>query len=55
MSGFVGISYKERLGKDQLFILEDWRLRGDLMEVFKIMRGIKKVVRIFFPGGNVKY
>eukprot|EP00061_Rhincodon_typus_P018853 g48208.t1 len=38
--GMEGLSYKERLG---LFPLERGRLRGDLIEVYKIMRGVDRV------------
>ena len=38
-----GVGYKERLNKLELFSLERWRLRGDLIEVYKIMRGIDRV------------
>ena len=34
------MSYKERLGRLGLF---PWRLRGDLIEVYKIMRGINQL------------
>ena len=40
LPGFDGLSYKERLG---LFSLERGRLRGDLIEVYKIMRGIDQL------------
>ena len=37
--GLDGLSYKERLDRLGLFSLERRRLRGDLIEVYKIMRG----------------
>jgi len=39
----LGLSSKERLDTLGRFALERWRLRGDLIEVCKIMRGIDKV------------
>ena len=41
--GTEGISYEERLEKLGLFSLERQRLRGDLIEVDKIMRGMDRV------------
>ena len=38
--GLDGLSYKERLDRLGLFSLERRRLRGNLIEVYKIMRGI---------------
>eukprot|EP00061_Rhincodon_typus_P007698 g29660.t1 len=37
-----GMNYKERLEKLWLFSLERWMLRGDLIEVYKIMRCIDR-------------
>jgi len=37
------LSYKERLDRLGLFPLEHRRFRGDLIEVYKIMRGIDNV------------
>ena len=39
LPGLDGLSYKERLDRQGLFSLERRRLRGDLIEVYKIMRG----------------
>ena len=39
LPGLDGLSYKERLDRLGLFSLERRRLRGDLIEVYKIMRG----------------
>ena len=43
LPGVEGMSYKERLDKPGLFSLERWGLRGALIEVYKIMRGIDRV------------
>ena len=51
LPGMEGISYEERLEKCGLFSLERRRLRGDLIEVYKIMRGMDRVdSQNFFPG-----
>ena len=43
LPGMEGISYEERLEKRGSFSLEQRRLRGDLIEVYKIMRGMDRV------------
>ena len=43
LPGLDGLSYKVRLDRLGFFSLECRRLRGDLVEVYKIMRGIDKV------------
>jgi len=40
----LSYSYKERLDRLGLFFLKLRRFRGDLIEVYKIMRGIDKVI-----------
>lgn len=50
MPGLRGLSYNERLDKLGLYSLERRRMRGDLIEVYKIMRGIDRVdVSRLFP------
>ena len=43
LPGMEGINYEERLEKLDLFLLERRRLRGDLIEVYRIMRGMDRV------------
>eukprot|EP00061_Rhincodon_typus_P014782 g42066.t1 len=43
LPGMESLSYKERLDKLGLFSMEQRRLRGGLIEVYKIMRDIDKV------------
>ena len=38
-----GYTYEEKLRDAGLVLLEERRIRGDLIEVFKVMRGINKV------------
>ena len=40
--GLVRLSYEERLKETGLYTLERRRLRGDMMEMFKIMKGRDK-------------
>ena len=50
LPGLDGLSYKERLDRLGLFSLERRRLRGDLIEVYKIMRGTDQLERQYlFP------
>eukprot|EP00061_Rhincodon_typus_P012572 g38393.t1 len=61
LPGLEGLSYKERLDRLALLLLKRKKLRGDLIEVYKIMRGINKVndkclflqVRDFMSRGQV--
>eukprot|EP00061_Rhincodon_typus_P018375 g47527.t1 len=43
LPGMECLSYKERLDRLRLYSLERCRLRGDLIEAYKIMRGIDRV------------
>ena len=43
LPGQVGLSYREQLARLGLYSLECRRMRGDLTEVYKIMRGIDRV------------
>ena len=43
LPGMEGISYGERLEKLDLFSLERRRLREDLIEVYKVVRGMDRV------------
>ena len=54
--GLVGLSYKERLVQLDLYSLEFRRTRGDLFEVYKMIRGIDKVEvkECFLLKGNLE-
>jgi len=41
--GLAGLSYEEQLKETGLYTLERRRLRGDMMEMFKIMKGTDKI------------
>ena len=41
--GLARLSYEERLKETGLYSLERRRLRGDMMEMFKIMKGVDKI------------
>ena len=50
LPGFQHLGYRERLNRLGLYSLERRRLRGDLIEVFKILRGTDRVdVGRLFP------
>jgi len=56
LPGLHGIGYEERLNKLGFFLLEKQRLRGDLIEVYKIMRGIDRMdSQAFSQCGGVNY
>lgn len=40
--------YKRRVEKLRLFSLEMWRDRANIIELFKILKGIVKIDKIFF-------
>jgi len=52
LPGMEAIKYEESLEKLGFFSLERWRLRGDLIEVYKSMRGMDRVdsQKLFSPG-----
>ena len=53
LPGLDGSSYKERLDRLGLFSLKRRRLRGDLIEVYKIISGIDKVdSQYLFPNAG---
>ena len=55
LPGLDGLSYKERLDRLGLFSLGRRRLRGDLIEVYKIMRGIDQLdSQHLFPKSGMK-
>ena len=41
--GLARLSYEERLKETELYTRERRRLRGDIMEMFKIMKGKDKI------------
>ena len=41
--GMAGLSYEERLDRRGLYSLEFRRLRGDLIETYKILKGLDKL------------
>jgi len=48
VSGFKNLSYEDRLRRLKLTTLEKRRLRGDLIETFKIMTARKKLTNMSF-------
>jgi len=54
LPGMEASSYEERLRELRLFSLERTRMRGDLIEVYKMVRGIDRVdSQILFPRVDV--
>ncbi len=43
IAGLARLSYEERLKETGLYTLERRRLRGDMIEMFMIMKGIDKI------------
>ena len=43
IKGFRNLSYKDRLDELDLLTLEDRYIRGDLIQVFKLIKGIDKL------------
>jgi ribonuclease P/MRP protein subunit RPP40 len=55
IEGYWDLSYEERLEKTGLIPLEKRRVRGDLIEVFKMMKGFDNVdFNKFFKISNIK-
>ncbi len=55
IEGYWDLSYEERLEKTGLIPLDKRRVRGDLIEVFKMMKGIDHVdFENFFKISNIK-
>jgi len=49
LPGLVGLSYRGRLARLGLYSLKHRRMRGDLIEVYKIMRGINRKNTCLLP------
>ena len=45
MEELRGMEYEERLRQTRLVTLEAWRTRADIIEVFKIMKGLEGLNR----------
>ena len=56
ISACRNMSYSERLKFTGLTTLEDGRDRGDLIEVFKLVKGFSKVdsSRFFVPSNSIR-
>jgi ribonuclease P/MRP protein subunit RPP40 len=55
IEGFMDISYEDRLEQTGLISLEKRRVRGDLIQVFKIVKGFAKIdYRTFFEVSKIE-
>jgi ribonucleases P/MRP protein subunit RPP40 len=56
IKGFKELSYEERLGRCKLDSLEKRRVRGDLIETFKMVKGFSGLkAETLFAGSSTKY
>jgi len=56
VSSLKKLSYEARLNKLGLLTIEKWRIRGDLIETYKIINGMENVkINQFFEFSNIGY